>query len=56
MANDDVIEFEVENGNDGAKAQELGRQIKVEFSTSDIKFWFAEIEAEMTRQPSRASG
>ena len=48
MANDDVIEFEVENGNDGAKAQELGRQIKVEFSTSDIKFWFAEIEAEMT--------
>ena len=48
MANDDVIEFEVENGVDGAKAQELGRQIKVEFSTSDINFWFAEIEAEMT--------
>ena len=41
-------DFESENGQDGAKAQELGRQIKVEFSVSDIKFWFAELEAEMT--------
>ena len=48
MAGDDFIEFEVENGVDGAKASELGRQIKVEFSKSDIKFWFAELEAEMT--------
>ena len=29
-------EFEVENGQDGAKASELGRQIKVEFSKNDI--------------------
>ena len=44
----DVVEFERENGVDGAKASELGRQIKVEFSTTDIRFWFAELEAEMT--------
>ena len=44
----DLVEFEVEDVQDGAKASELGRQIKVEFSTSDIKFWFAELEAEMT--------
>ena len=41
-------DFETENGVDGAKASELGRQIKVEFSEADIRFWFAEIEAEMT--------
>ena len=40
-------DFETENGQDGAKASELGRQIKVEFSAADIKFWFAELEAEM---------
>ena len=43
-----VVEFDHEDGQDGAKASELGRQIKVEFSRSDIKFWFAELEAEMT--------
>ena len=43
----DVVEFDHENGQDGAKASELGRQIKVEFSATDIKFWFAELEAEM---------
>ena len=31
-------DFEVENAADGAKASELGRQIKVEFSASDIRF------------------
>ena len=45
MAGED--DFEAENGVDGAKAQELGRQIKVEFAPSDIQFWFAELEAEM---------
>ena len=44
----DMDDFETENGVDGAKASELGRQIKVEFSEADIRFWFAEIEAEMT--------
>ena len=41
-------DFDTENGQDGAKASELGRTIKVEFSATDIKFWFAELEAEMT--------
>ena len=45
---DPVVEFDHEDGQDGAKASELGRQIKVEFSAIDIKFWFAELEAEMT--------
>ena len=45
---DQVIEFDHEDGQDGAKASELGRTIKVEFSASDVKFWFAELEAEMT--------
>ena len=44
----DLVEFELEDGQDGAKASELGRQIKVEFSAADVRFWFAEIEAEMT--------
>ena len=44
----DVVDFDQENGQDGAKASELGRQIKVEFSTTDIRFWFAELEAEMS--------
>ena len=44
----DVVEFDHKDGQDGAKASEIGRQIKVEFSASDIKFWFAELEAEMT--------
>ena len=48
MPNDEVIEFESENGVDGARASELGCQIKVEFSAADIKFWFAELDAEMT--------
>ena len=44
----DVVEFELEDSQDGAKASELGRQIKVEFSETDVRFWFAELEAEMT--------
>ena len=39
-------EFDQEDGEDGAKASELGRQIKVEFAPSDVRFWFAEMEAE----------
>ena len=41
----DAVDFESENGQDCAKASELGRQIKVEFSATDIKCWFAELEA-----------
>ena len=43
-----VVEFDQADEQDGAKASELGRQIKVDFSATDINFWFAELEAEMT--------
>ena len=44
---DIMVEFDAENGNDGDKAQEHARSIKVEFAPSDINFWFTELEAEM---------
>ena len=43
----DVVDFEVENGQDGDKAQDHARQIKVEFEANDIKFWFSQLENEM---------
>ena len=42
-----VVDFEAENGLDGDKAQDHARQIKVEFDSSDIKFWFSQLENEM---------
>ena len=42
-----VVDFEVENGQDGDKAQDHARQIKVEFEANDIKFWFSQLENEM---------
>ena len=42
-----AVAYDLQNTENGEKAQELGRQIKVEFSTTDIKFWFSEFEAEM---------
>ena len=43
-----MVDFETENGVDGDKAQEHARSIKMEFEPSDIKFWFAQLEGEMT--------
>ena len=43
-----MIDFESENGTDGDKAQEHARSIKVEFEPSDIRFWFSQLEGEMT--------
>ena len=43
----EMTEFDAENGVDGDKAQEHARSIKVEFSASDINFWFSELEGEM---------
>ena len=42
------IDIAVENGQDGEKAQDLARSIKVEFDPQDIKFWFSQLEAEFT--------
>ena len=35
------VDIDVEDGNDGDKAPEQARQIRVEFEPNDIKFWFA---------------
>ena len=37
----------VEEKEDGAKAQEYARSIKVEFNPADINFWFSQLEDEM---------
>ena len=42
-----VVDFDVENGLDGDKAQDHARAIKVEFDPNDVKFWFSQIENEM---------
>ena len=47
MPNPPVVDFEVENGQDGEKAQDHARQIKVEFEANDIMFWFSQLENEM---------
>ena len=42
-----VVDFDREDGQDGDKANDQARQIKVEFSAGDIRFWFAQLEDEM---------
>ena len=44
----DEVDIAVENGQDGEKAQDLARSIKVEFDPQDIRFWFSQLEAEFT--------
>ena len=39
-----VIDYDAENKEDGEKSQDQARQIKIEFSPNDIKFWFAQLE------------
>ena len=36
-----------EDKQDGEKAQDLARSVKVEFDPKNIKFWFAQLEDEM---------
>ena len=43
----DAVDFDQANTNDGEKAQDLARSVKVEFNAADIRFWFSELEAEM---------
>ena len=42
-----AVDFDAEDKNDGDKAQDQARQIKIEFSPNDVKFWFAQLEDEM---------
>ena len=47
MPDVDQVDFEVENGQDDAKALEFTRTLKMEFAKDDIAFWFIQIENEM---------
>ena len=42
-----MANFDTEDKEDGDKAAEQARQIKVEFSATDVKFWFSQLEDEM---------
>ena len=42
-----MVNYDREDKEDGEKAQDLARSIKVEFMASNIKFWFAQLEDEM---------
>ena len=43
-----MVNIDSENVDDGEKAPEHARAIKVEFDANDIKFWFVQLEDEMT--------
>ena len=42
------VDYDAEDVDDGAKAQEHARSVKVDFDAADIRFWFSQLEAEMT--------
>ena len=42
-----MADYDQENKDDGDKAQDLARSIKVEFEPNDIVFWFSQLEGEM---------
>ena len=41
------IPYDAANTNDGEKAQDQARSIKIEFEPNDILFWFSQLEGEM---------
>ena len=47
MNTDVVVDFDVENGADGAKALEYTRTLKLEYNDSEVEFWFTQLENEM---------
>ena len=42
-----MVDFDQQNTDDGDKANELARSIRVEFNPQDVRFWFSGLEAEM---------
>ena len=44
---DEVIDFEDENGNDGDKALEYSRTLRLEYDPAEVEFWFMQMENEM---------
>ena len=47
MPDVDDVDFEVEDGQDGANAIEYTRTLKLEFAPDEVGFWFTQIENEM---------
>ena len=45
-ANEDV-DIDVENGEDGAKAIDHSRTLKIEYNPTEVEFWFVQLENEM---------
>ena len=43
-----AVNYDIEDKNDGDKSADQARSIKIEFSASDIRFWFSQLEDEMT--------
>ena len=43
-----AAEFDRADANDGDRAQEHARHIKMDFDPNDVVFWFSQLEAEMT--------
>ena len=41
------VDFDLENKEDGDKAQENARHIKIDFEPNNVRFWFSQLEAEM---------
>ena len=41
------IPYDAANTNDGEKAQDQARSIRIEFEPNDILFWFSQLEGEM---------
>ena len=42
-----TVNYDQANTDNGEKAQDLARSVKVEFEPNDILFWFSQLEAEM---------
>ena len=44
---DQPVDYDRANTENGDRAQDHARSVKVEFNATDIRFWFSELEAEM---------
>ena len=42
-----TVDFEDENGEDGEKALEYSRSLKMEYDPNEVEFWFTQLENEM---------
>ena len=47
LLNDSIMDFDAENGTDGASAMDKMSSVKCEFTRDDIEFWFTELETQL---------